>query len=87
MGNQNEAVYDHNAATIADLIHDKKITFVEVVQAHLDRTKDTNPELSDVLALINDIALKAAEDVDKALARAEKPGPYHGAAYDFVAGC
>lgn len=66
-----------DAIELAELIRAKKVSAVEVVQAHLDRIEAVNPKINAVVTLADD-ALEAAKAADRALAEGVPSGPLHG---------
>lgn len=71
------ALVHRSGLTLAAMIRDREVTSVEVVQAYLDRIAERNPAINAVVA-IADGALEQAEARDRALARGESIGPFHG---------
>ena len=67
-----------SANAIAQAIRDKRVSAIEVVQAHLDRIAEVNDKLNAVVCLCADRALREAAQADDALARDEIAGPLHG---------
>jgi aspartyl-tRNA(Asn)/glutamyl-tRNA(Gln) amidotransferase subunit A len=68
----------HSDATeLAELIRTRRVSSVEVVQAHLDRIEATNPRLNAIVTLA-DGALEAAKAADDELAAGADVGPLHG---------
>ncbi|WP_433296664.1 amidase [Pseudonocardia sp. CA-142604] len=68
----------HSDATeLAELIRARRVSSVEVVQAHLDRIEAINPKLNAVVTLA-DGALDAARAADEELAAGTQVGPLHG---------
>lgn len=67
-----------DATALAELIRTRKVTAVEVMQAHLDRITSLNPLLNAIVT-INENALESARSADKAvLSGKEGLGPLHG---------
>ncbi|MCO6000114.1 amidase [Actinoallomurus rhizosphaericola] len=66
-----------DASELAELIRNRKVSSVEVVQAHLDRIKATDPKVNAIVTLA-DGALEAAKAADEALAAGVEVGPLHG---------
>lgn len=66
-----------DATELAELIRARKVSSVEVVQAHLDRIHAVDPRLNAVVTLI-DGALDAAKAADEALSAGVEAGPLHG---------
>lgn len=73
----NELIYA-SAKTQAQALRDKKISCVELVNAHLSRIEEVNPKLNAVVQLRDDLARKEAISADKAIAQGEELGPLHG---------
>ena len=64
-------------AALADLIRDRKVSTVEVLQAHLDRIHQVNPQLNAIVTLAPD-AMEKAKEAEAAIARGDALGPLHG---------
>jgi amidase len=63
---------------LAQAIHERKVSAVEVVQAHLNHIAQHNPALNAIVTLDEERALQRAEEADAALVRGEVWGPLHG---------
>ena len=61
------------AAELAEKIHSREISSVEVTEAHLKRIEETNGEINAFIHVGADAALSAAVAVDNALANGETP--------------
>ena len=72
-----DLIYE-SATAIAKAIRDKRVSAVEVVEAHLRRIEALNPKLNAVVHLVRARALAEARAADQALARGEIRGPLHG---------
>jgi aspartyl-tRNA(Asn)/glutamyl-tRNA(Gln) amidotransferase subunit A len=72
----NELIYS-DATELAELIRNKEVSPVEVMQAHLDRIEAINPKLNAIVALAND-ALQCAKAAEAAVMAGEKLAPLHG---------
>ena len=72
-----ELIYQ-SAKTIAQAIRDKKLSSVEVVEAHLSRIEDVNLKLNAVVQLCTERALAEARQADHSLSRGEIQGALHG---------
>ncbi len=83
MKHQNDPVYYQQASTLAEMIRNKEITSVEVVQAHLDRVAAINPQINGIVTLMGEQALKDAAAADKAVATGQKLGPLHGVPFSI----
>jgi Asp-tRNA(Asn)/Glu-tRNA(Gln) amidotransferase A subunit family amidase len=63
-----------SAGELAQLIQKKEVSSREVVEAHLDRIKEVNPEINAVTIVLEESALKLADEVDNSEAdEKEKP--------------
>src|ERR1700760_3953541 len=71
------AVIQMDASQMAELIAAKKLSPVEVVQAHLDRIAAVNPKLNAIVTLA-DGALEAAKKAEAAVRPDARLGPLHG---------
>lgn len=67
-----------SAAEMAERIRQKKISPVELVQAHLDRIERLNPRLNAFVSLDRDRALQQARAAEQAVMRGARLGPLHG---------
>ena len=66
------------ASVLAADVRARRLSAVEVTQAHLDRIGAANPAINAVVQHFPDEALEAARQVDAALDRGEDPGPLCG---------
>ncbi|MEK8174488.1 amidase [Streptomyces sp. M19] len=66
-----------DASELAELIRNREVSSVEVVQAHLDRIETTNPKVNAIVT-VADGALEAAKAADAAVAAGVEVGPLHG---------
>ncbi|QIQ05673.1 amidase [Streptomyces liangshanensis] len=66
-----------DATALAELIRTGQVSSVDVVQAHLDRVKATDPQVNAIVSLADD-ALDAARAADEELAAGAEVGPLHG---------
>lgn len=72
-------LYFLSATQLAQLIKEKKVSCVEVIQAYLGRIEQVNPKLNALVQLTEpEIALKKAFIADKKLAKNQTLGPLHG---------
>ena len=83
MKKKNDPIYYQEASTLAEMIRNKEITSVEVVQAHLDRIEVINPQINGIVTLMGEQALKNAAAADKAVAAGKKLGPLHGVPFSI----
>lgn len=67
------------AAEIVTQIKERTISAVEVTEAHLERSEKIGEALNSWIKLDSEGALKAAQEVDAAIARGDDPGPMAGA--------
>src|SRR5438270_9247235 len=63
---------------MAELIQNRKLSPVELVQAHLDRIERVNPKINAYVQLDAERALAAARAAEHAIMRNEAVGPLHG---------
>jgi AtzE family amidohydrolase len=66
------------ALTIASAIKARQVSAVEIARASLQRIELADPVLNAFTALTTNRAVAAAEEVDRAIARGEDPGPLAG---------
>ena len=66
-----------SASELANLIQSKEVSSKEVVQAHLDRIHEVNPEINAVTVVLEESALEMAEKADSSSADT-KDRPFHG---------
>ncbi len=67
-----------SASALAGWVSTREVSSVAIVQSHLDRIAQVNPELNAVAVVLGDEALKNAAAADRAIARGERVGPLHG---------
>ena len=67
------------AAEIVARIKERTISAAEVTEAHLERSEKIGEALNSWIKLDSEGALKAAQEVDDAIARGDDPGPMAGA--------
>ena len=67
-----------SAVEMARMIRDKKISPVELVQAHLDRIERLNPQLNAFVSVDSVRALEAARKAEAAVMQGAALGPLHG---------
>lgn len=73
----NEDVLAASATELARRVRDRELSSAELVQAHVDRIAEVNPQLNAVVQLAPD-ALARARVADEATVRGEPLGPLHG---------
>lgn len=66
------------AGELAEMIASGVVTSGEVVEAHLERIEEVNPDLNAVTVTLADAARAAATEVDRAVAKGERLGPLAG---------
>src|ERR1700741_396588 len=71
-------IWQHSAIELADLIAKRRLSSLEVVNAHLARIDAVNPALNAVVRVLADDARAAAVSADRRLAAGEAVGPLHG---------
>lgn len=67
-----------SADALARGIRTRQISSREAVQACLDRVRAVNPALNAIVQVLDDDALRAADEADRAVARGDALGPLHG---------
>ena len=66
-----------DATELAQLIRDKEVSPVEVMEAHLERVSEINPKLNAVITIADDVMDKARA-AEQAVMKGEAIGPLHG---------
>src|ERR1700744_6154794 len=77
MKNMTNTIIQMDANRIAELITNRELSPVEVVQAHLDRIAEVNPKVNAIVALAGG-AMDAARKAEAAVLSGERVGPLHG---------
>ena len=67
-----------SVSELAELIKNREVSPVEVVESYLDRVDSLNERLYAYLTVCRDQALQAALESERLLARGEYKGPLHG---------
>jgi amidase len=73
-----EEIWLRGAVGIAEVIRERKVSSVEVVQAFLQRIEAVNPTINSVVVLARERAIEEARAADASLARGHALGPLHG---------
>src|ERR1700692_4853759 len=73
----NSEIIYYDATKLAELIRNREISRVEVVQAHRDRIEALNPKLNAIVTVADD-ALEAAKAAEAAVMAGDALGPLHG---------
>jgi aspartyl-tRNA(Asn)/glutamyl-tRNA(Gln) amidotransferase subunit A len=73
----NEICYS-TIAQSAELIRTRKLSPVELTQAHLKRVADLDPQLNAFLMVTPDLALQQAREAEEEIAKGKYRGPLHG---------
>lgn len=73
-----DALWSNGALELARMIARRETTSRSVIEAHLDRIGQLNPQLNAVVELMADGALAAADAADRAVTRGAQLGPLHG---------
>jgi len=76
-----EALYFSTASELAAAIRQRRISAVEVLEAHLEQIARQNPALNAIVVLDEEGAHRRAYAADKALAKGELWGPLHDVPY------
>ncbi|HKG46481.1 MAG TPA: amidase [Pyrinomonadaceae bacterium] len=74
---KNTDLIKEGVETIARLIQQRKVSPVEVIEAHLDRIERLNPKLNAIVTLAPDV-MERARDAEAAVMRGETLGSLHG---------
>lgn len=72
-----DELVSQSATALADLIRNRAISPVEVVEAHLRRIEQLNPKLNAIVTLATDV-MEQAEAAEAAVMRGDVIGPLHG---------
>ena len=67
-----------SASQLADLIQQRKVSSLEILEAHLERVKRYNPKINAVVTIKEKEAREKAIQADQALDKGENWGPLHG---------
>lgn len=67
-----------SAVSMAEQVRHKKLSPVELVEAHLSRIELLNPKLNAFVQVDRELARRAAQLAESALMRGEELGPLHG---------
>ena len=73
-----DELWRRSALELAELIRTGQASAREVVEAHLRRIDEVNPELNAVVVVLADRALAEADEADRRSAAGEPTGPLHG---------
>lgn len=66
-----------SAGELADLVKKKEVSSQEIIEAHLDRINEVNPQINAVTIVLEESALKMARDADTA-SNEDRKRPFHG---------
>jgi amidase len=78
MGSEDSDLCFRSASELAHLVRERDVSARELVEAHLRRIEQVNPQINAVVQLDADRALEAARSADRALTRGIPVGPLHG---------
>jgi aspartyl-tRNA(Asn)/glutamyl-tRNA(Gln) amidotransferase subunit A len=73
----NSEIFYQDATSLAELIRNREVSPVEVVQAHLDRIEVVDPKVNAIVTVADD-ALRAAKAAEAAVLAGHEIGPLHG---------
>ena len=65
------------ATELATLLRTRKVSAVEVLEAHLAQIERVNPQVNAIVTLVPEQARQQAEAADAAAARGAELGPLH----------
>lgn len=71
-------IWEMTASRIATEVRGRRLSAVQVTEAHLDRLATVNPAINAVVQEFPEEAQDAARQIDAAIARGEDPGPLCG---------
>lgn len=71
-------LWARGALELAEMIARREVSSVEVIQAHIDRIEAVNPALNAIVRRLDEQALAAAADADRAVAAGDALGAFHG---------
>jgi amidase len=71
-------LWAQSASALAAAIRERRVSSLEVIEAHLERIAVVNPKLNAVVRVLEDSARRDAEAADRALQSDGEPGPLHG---------
>ena len=71
-----------SAGELAALIKEKQVSSTEVVEAHLKRIEEVNPDVNAITLALGDTALAAAKKADDAPRRKQEAGKTEGQGQD-----
>ena len=66
------------ATDLAAAIRDRRITSRAVVESHLERIAKVNPAVNAITVVLEETAIRAAEEADRAVENGSEVGPLHG---------
>lgn len=78
MGSGDSDLTFRSATELARLVREREVSASELVEAHLRRIEQVNPQINAVVQIDADRALDAARSADQALAQGTRVGPLHG---------
>lgn len=70
--------WEMTGTAIAQAVRDRKISALEVTEAHLDRAETVNPRINAIVDAFPDEALEAARQIDARIGQGDDPGPLCG---------
>src|SRR5437588_269691 len=71
-------LYELTISGAADLLRQKKISSVELTQAHLDRIRAVDDKVKAFTLVTDELALKEAEEADRRFSRGDTVSPLTG---------
>lgn len=74
-----------SATRLADAIRSGQVSSREVVESHLHRIEEVNPEVNAIPVVLGDKALEAAQEADRAVVRGGDLPPLHGVPFTVKA--
>jgi amidase len=83
MGPMSQLTVDSTARAMADAVRRREISARELLELHLARIAERNPQLNAIVSLDEERARAGAADADTATARGDELGPLHGLPFAF----
>jgi amidase len=71
-------LWEHGAATLAQMVAAREVSVVEIVKTHLQRIEEVNPHVNAIVCVLADDALGAARRADRLACTGGELGPLHG---------
>lgn len=73
-----DAILDLSATDMIEKIRKQEVSVKDVIESHINRIKDVDPQLNAVVISLFEEAMKQAIEADKAIESGKELGPLHG---------